>query len=234
MDRQTRSTSAVAMTDRWPRLFALILIVTGLALPTKAEPPNPEGFWISDDLTPAGLGATLRFTSDGQVQATSGVILKLNWQILEKLEDGYVLSLINPFKPDDSTTFELRRVEWGEGMMRLKSTAGGMEAMLKFVSKGLQGDDPSFLGRWSGSVNNVMTIWDFTDDGIAWMRSPSRVGQGTYRIKGDKIVFAWNGKWPPVVSARIEGQSLVCKGKKKKDNKTFLTPDAAMERAMQP
>jgi hypothetical protein len=137
-------------------------------------------------------------------------------------------------KPDDSSTVELRRVDWGEGMMILRSTTGGMEAMLKFVSKGLQGDDPAFLGRWTGTVNNVMTIWDFTDDSIVWMRSPSRIGQGSYRIKGEKIVFEWNGQWPPIVSARIEGQELICKGKKKKDNKTFLTPEAAIERAMRP
>ncbi len=223
------------MTDRWLRVLLLALVLAGPSLLARAAPPKPEGFWISDDLTPAGLGATLRFGADGQVQATSGVILKLSWQIVEELEDGYVLSLINPFKPDDSTTFELRRVEWGEGMMRLRATTGGMEALLKFVSKGLQGDDPTFLGRWTGTVDNVMTIWDFTDDGAAWMRSPSRVGQGTYRIKGEKIVFTWNAKWPPVVSARIEGQKLLCRGKKKKkDNKTFLRPDAAIERAMRP
>jgi hypothetical protein len=119
-------------------------------------------------------------------------------------------------------------------MMILRSTSGGMEARLKLVSKGLQGDDPEFLGRWTGSVDNVATIWEFTDDGFVWMRSPSRIGQGTYRIKGQKIVFEWGGKWPPVVSARIEGGKLVCKGKKKTDNKTFLTPEAAIEKAMTP
>ena len=219
-----------------PRLvvLAVALVLASFALPVRAASPDPEGFWISDDLTPAGLGATLRFTSDGQVQATAGVILKLRWKLVEELEDGYVLSLINPLKPDDSTDVELRRVDWGDGMMSLRSMTGGMEAMLKFVSKGLQGDDPAFLGRWTGAVNNVQTIWDFTEDGIAWMRSPSRIGQGTYKVKGDKIVFKWNGEWPPVVSARIEGQQLICKGKKKKDSKTFLPPDVAIERAMKP
>lgn len=117
-------------------------------------------------------------------------------------------------------------------MMILRSTTGGMEATLKLVSKGKQGDDPEFLGRWTGSLDNVATIWDFTDDGFVWMRSPSRIGRGTYRIKGDKIVFEWAGKWPPVVSARIEGDELVCKGRKKNDNKTFLKPEAAIEKAM--
>ena len=73
-----------------------------------------------------------------------------------------------------------------------------------------------------------------TDDGFVWMRSPSRIGQGTYRMKGDKIVFDWAGKWPPVVSARIEGDKLVCKGKKKSDNKTFLPAEMAVEKAMTP
>ena len=222
------------MTTPLPIVLAIALVLASLSVTARAESPVHEGFWISDDLTPAGLGATLRFSSDGQVQATLGVILRMQWKLIEEIEDGYLLSFHNPLKPDDATTFELRRVDWGEGTMILKSTTGGMEAMLKLVSKGLQGDDPAFLGRWTGAVNNVMTIWDFTDDGIVWMRSPSRIGQGSYRIKGEKIVFEWNGQWPPVVSARIEGQKLICKGRKKKDNKTFLTPEAAMEWAMRP
>ena len=216
------------------RALVVTFLLAALAVPGLAVPPDPEGFWISEDLTPAGLGATLRFSSNGQVQATSGVILKLQWKILETLEDGYVISLINPYRPDDPSSVELRRVDWGEGMMILRSTTGGMEARLKLVSKGLQGDDPEFLGRWTGSVDNVATIWDFTDDGLVWMRSPSRIGQGAYRIKGEKIIFEWGGKWPPVVSARIEGDKLVCKGRKKNDKKTFLKPDAAIEKAMRP
>lgn len=217
-----------------PRVLAIALGLASLSITAQAESPVPDGFWISDDLTPAGLGATLRFTADGQVQATLGVILKLQWKLVEKLEDGYVLSFHNPLKPDDSSTVELRRVDWGEGRMILRSTTGEMEAMLKLVSKGLQGDDPAFLGRWTGTINNVTTIWDFTDDGTVWMRSPSRIAQGTYRIKGEKIVFQWTSQWPPVVSARIEGQRLICKGKKKRDDKTFLTPEAAMDKAMGP
>jgi len=212
----------------------MALLFAALSVPGLALSPDPEGFWISEDLTPGGLGITLRFSSNGQVQATAGVVLKLQWKILEDLEDGYLLSLSNPYRPDDSSTVELRRVDWGEGTINLRSTTGGMEATLKLVSKGLQGDDPEFLGRWTGSVGTVTTIWEFTGDGFVWMRSPSRFGQGTFRIKGDKIVFAWAGKWPPVVSARIEGDKLVCKGKKKSDNKTFLTPDAAVEKAMTP
>ena len=211
-----------------------VALLAVVSIPGLAQPPNPEGFWISEDLTPKGLGATLRFSSDGQVQATSGVILKLRWRILEELEDGHRLTLINPFRSNDTSTVELRRVDWGEGMMILRSTTGGMEATLKLVSRGLQGDDPEFLGRWTGSVDNVSTIWEFTDDGFVWMRSPSRIGQGTYRIKGDKIVFKWAGKWPPVVSARIEGGKLICKGRKKSENKTFLRPDEAIEKAMTP
>ncbi len=221
-------------TPRLLQALVVALLCAALPVPVLAQPPDPEGFWISEDLTPAGLGATLRFTANGQVQATAGVILKLQWKILEDLEDGHLITLINPFRPDDSSTVELRRVDWGEGMMILRSTTGGMEATLKLVAKGLQGDDPEFLGRWTGSVDNVATIWDFTDDGFVWMRSPTRIGQGTYRIKGSKIVFDWAAQWPPVVSARIEGDKLVCKGRKKRDNKTFLSPEAAIERAMRP
>jgi hypothetical protein len=212
----------------------MVLLFAVLSVPGLAQSLKPEGFWISEDLTPGGLGITLRFSSNGQVQATAGRVLKLQWKILEDLEDGYQLSLSNPYRPDDSSTVELRHVDWGEGTIILRSTTGGTEATLKLVSKGLQGDDPEFLGRWTGSIENVSTIWDFTGDGFVWMRSPSRIGLGTYRMKGEKIVFEWPGKWPPVVSARIEGDKLVCKGKKKSDNKTFLTPDAAVEKAMTP
>lgn len=222
------------LTPRSLEALTIVLLFAALSVPALAQTPDPEGFWISDDLTPTGLGVTLRFSSEGQVQATSGTILKLQWKILEDFEDGYSLSLNNPHRPDDIITVEIRRVDWGEGMISLRSTTGELEATLKLVSRGLQGEDPEFLGRWTGTVNSSATIWDFTSDGVVWMRSPSRIGQGTYRTKGDKIIFDWEGKWPPVVSARIEGEKLTCKGKKKSDNKTFLTPDAAVEKTMTP
>ena len=104
-------------TVRPPRVLAIALVLASLSITAQAEAPVPDGFWISDDLTPTGLGATLRFSPDGQVQATSGVILKLEWKLIEELEDGYMLSFHNPSKPDDSSTVELRRVAWGEGMI---------------------------------------------------------------------------------------------------------------------